>query len=195
MLMLISDQAATRDDRDGILYRAPEQLTHTLSQTPLILVIDLQTPTVTLMLWLNGRTRPTLWLSPGFPTPEAHLRLQAPGIDGLTFVDWLCEWGGWEQPLHASHAEEVYSLLSQHRFGWLLRDSELAACRGSLQGIDYALTIPSEQDTNCMTLDDVDLRQRQLGEQLAPRVQHNALATLGESSCLLLSRHMRHVFL
>ncbi|PKQ73262.1 hypothetical protein AOX56_21580 [Aeromonas sobria] len=196
MLMLISEQPLEAEEPEGILYRTPFELAHTDANTPLVVVLDLPSQSLALLEWVASRSRITIWLSPGFPTPDHQLRLQAPGVDGKTFINWLHGWMALDDCLQPDQCREVQALLQSHRYGWLLAQKDLPRHAVSLQGIDYSLKIASEEEFMGMTLEDFESQYQQLKALLAPKVLHNALFNyLPQESCLLLSGHPRHVLL
>ncbi len=196
MLMLISEQPLEAEEPEGILYRTPFELAHTDANTPLVVVLDLPSPSLAILEWVASRSRITIWLSPDFPTPDHQLRLQAPGVDGNTFINWLHGWMGVDNYLLPDQSREVQLLLQAHRYGWLLPQELLPRHAASLQGVDYALKIDSEQAWMSMTLGDWEESYKHIQALLAPRVLHSAMCEpLPQSSCLLLSKGVRHVLL
>ena len=196
MLMLITESPPIGVEPDGILFRTPDELAHTDANTPVAVVIDLASPSLAFLEWVANRTRITIWLSPLFQTPEHQSQLHAPGGDGATFINWLYGWMAPDDCLLPDQCHEVQTLLQSHRYGWLLAKNDLPRHAASLQGIDYSLKIASEDECMGMTLEDFESQYQQLKTLLAPKVLHNALFNyLPQESCLLLSRHPRHVLL
>ncbi|MGL6265596.1 hypothetical protein ACSZNL_10020 [Aeromonas jandaei] len=196
MLMLITELPPIGIEPEGILYRTPDELAHTDANTPVVVVIDLASPSLAFLEWVVNRTRITIWLSPLFLIPEHQSQLHAPGVDGVTFINWLYGWMAPDDCLQPEQCHEVQTLLQAHRYGWVLAKNDLPRHAASLQGIDYSLKIASEEESIGMTLEDFESQYQQLKGLLAPKVLHNALFNyLPQASCLLLSRHPRNVLL
>jgi len=89
MLLWITDTPDLLYETESLLIRTPSQLAAINPQEPMLVVIDVPQPQVSLNNWTKQRKRATLWWQPGIDVPSGHCSAIDTDCQSVEFIPLL----------------------------------------------------------------------------------------------------------